>query len=101
MPATAQLALYRIIQESLTNVLKHARSARTVRVQLQREPSAVRFCVEDDGAPAAGHSITRPGHGLTGMDERARIFGGQLTAGPGENGGWSVRGVLHLAEVVS
>jgi signal transduction histidine kinase len=99
IPTTAQLALYRIVQESLTNVLKHARNARTVRVELQRETESVSVVVIDDGAPMIERPTTRPGHGLAGMDERARIFGGELAAGPGPANGWSVRGVLHIGEV--
>ncbi len=99
IPTTAQLALYRIVQESLTNVLKHARNVRNVRVELQRDADSISVLVIDDGAPATDPPMTRPGHGLSGMDERARIFGGHLVAGP-SRGGWSVRGTLYVGEVI-
>ena len=98
LPTTAQLAIYRIVQESLTNVLKHARNARNVKVELERSADSVGVLVIDDGAPITDRPVTRPGHGLTGMDERARIFGGELVAGPAR-GGWSVRGTLHVGGV--
>jgi signal transduction histidine kinase len=100
IPTTAQLALYRIIQESLTNVLKHAHKVRNVRVELLRDADTVGVVVVDDGASTIERPTTHPeGHGLEGMEERARIFGGQLSAGPGRTGGWSVRAVLHIGEV--
>jgi signal transduction histidine kinase len=99
IPATAQLALFRIVQEGLTNVLKHASNVQAVQVELRRDGDAVRFRVDDDGAPAAQQGQSRLGHGLSGMDERVRMFNGELTAGPGEVSGWSLRGVLQLDEV--
>ena len=98
LSTTAQLAIYRIVQESLTNVLKHARNARNVKVELERSAESIDVLVTDDGTPAADRPATRPGHGLTGMDERARIFGGELVAGPAR-GGWSVRSTLPVGEV--
>ncbi len=98
IPATAQLALFRIVQEGLTNVLKHASNVQAVQVELRRDGDAVRFRVDDDGALAVQPPRSRLGHGLTGMDERVRMFNGELAAGPGEIRGWSVRGVLQLDE---
>ena len=79
----ARLALYRVAQEALTNIAKHARPDR-VEVRLDYEPSATRLTVEDLGAPPppAGDG----GYGLTGMRERAELLGGTLTAGPTRTG---------------
>jgi signal transduction histidine kinase len=96
IPATAQLALYRIVQESLTNVLKHGRNVEHVKVALTRRGPHIDLRVDNDGslpAPAAG-SVA--GHGVSGMSERARLFGGDLSAGPEGGGGWSVRARLNL-----
>lgn len=88
------LAAYRLVQESLTNVGKHAADARCVRISLDRDPSSLSITVTNDGSAA---SDWRPGHGLTGMRERVTAYGGELRAGPGPDGdGWSVHGVLPL-----
>ena len=79
-------------------MLKHAHNARNVTIELQRRADSVSVLVFDDGVPTTDLPMPRPGHGLTGMDERARIFDGQLVAGP-TRGGWSVRGTLHVGEV--
>ena len=118
LPPSAQLALYRTIQEALTNTLKHAPGARA-HVRLSYRPGQVELDVTDDGgpppsdrgtAPASGERGTVPaastpaaaprgsGHGLAGMRERAAVFGGQVSAGPRPGGGWQVRTVLPLTE---
>jgi signal transduction histidine kinase len=79
----ARLALYRVAQEALTNITKHARPDR-VEVRLAYEPSATRLAVEDVGAPPA--PAGDGGYGLTGMRERAELLGGTLTAGPTTSG---------------
>jgi signal transduction histidine kinase len=81
-----ELSAYRIIQEALTNSLKHARGARA-RVDVRYEPAALEVEVQDDGGQAArdGNRAAVPagtGHGLIGMRERAALFGGRLEAGP-------------------
>jgi signal transduction histidine kinase len=91
LPPTAQLAVYRVAQEALTNVLKHAEEPTEVRVRLTYDEPVVRLDVTDDGrAPAAPRRGAPTGHGLTGMRERAAVFDGDLTAGPRPNGGWRV-----------
>jgi signal transduction histidine kinase len=94
LPPGAQLAAYRIVQESLTNALKHAR-ATAARVRISYEPQAVELEITDNGqaSPPGG---TRPGHGIAGMDERAALFGGTVRAGPRPGGGWRVHATLHL-----
>ena len=88
-------ALYRLAQESLTNALRHARSATRVAIDVRREGDAVRLRVIDDGhaVPGAG---PEPGFGLLGMAERAQLLGGSLSAGPGPEGGWVVEAVLPV-----
>ena len=88
-------ALYRLAQESLTNALRHARSATRVAIDVRREGDAVRLRVIDDGqaVPGAG---PEPGFGLLGMAERAQLLGGSLCAGPGPEGGWVVEAVLPV-----
>jgi signal transduction histidine kinase len=81
-----ELSAYRIIQEALTNSLKHAPGARA-RVDVRYEAAALEVSVQDDGGQAAhdGHRAAVPtgtGHGLIGMRERAALFGGRLEAGP-------------------
>jgi len=93
----AGLTVYRVVQEALTNALKHAEAPSSVEVQLAFDDPHVTVRVTDDGRtrvavparPASG------GHGLAGMAERATAFGGTLTAGPRPAGGWEVAAVLR------
>ena len=93
---TAQLALYRIVQESLTNVLKHGRNVRHVVVQVIRQGSRVELQIDDDGLPG-GQVPGPPGHGVSGMVERASLFGGHVDAGPRDGVGWRVTAELDLS----
>ncbi|WP_328613731.1 sensor histidine kinase [Amycolatopsis sp. NBC_00355] len=81
LPGGVGQSVYRIVQEALTNVVKHAGAA-TCRVRVTGEEGAVRIEVLDDGR---GGSAT-PGHGLIGMRERVAVYGGEFGAGPGEHG---------------
>jgi signal transduction histidine kinase len=84
-----QLAVYRVIQEGLTNVLKYARAATAVTVRTQFSAQAIMVSVTDDGQPGvvpADHS----GRGVVGMRERVALYGGTLEAGPRTSRGWSV-----------
>jgi signal transduction histidine kinase len=93
-----QLAIYRIIQEALTNTLKHARGATRVQVLLTYDEPSAEIRIDDDGQPAAGTGRQmRPGHGLAGMHERAALYGGDATAGPRPGGGWTVTARLSAA----
>jgi signal transduction histidine kinase len=98
LPGTVDLAAYRIVQEALTNVVRHAHaSAATVRVRFG--PDAVVLEVQDDGngntdgAPAEGD-----GHGIVGMRERAAAVGGTFRAGAGPGGGFRVHATLPTQE---
>nr|WP_191971511.1 histidine kinase [Streptomyces luteolifulvus] len=85
---------YRIVQEALTNVVRHAGPDPRVRVELYEKDDALHLSVADDGTgPAPGGT---PGFGLVGMRERARSVGGTLDAGPREKGGFEVTAVLPL-----
>lgn len=82
------ISAYRIVQEALTNVLKHADTDRAS-VRVREADGVIEIEVTDAGSgsgPAAGNSA--PGHGLTGMRERVAVYGGSLDVGPGPGGGW-------------
>jgi signal transduction histidine kinase len=93
LPAPVDLAAYRIIQEALTNVLRHA-EAHSVRLALKHEPSRLLIRIRDDGAPTSAGG--RCGHGIDGMRERARALSGQLTAAPHPDGGFEVCAELPI-----
>lgn len=98
LPPPTDVAAYRIIQESLTNVRKHAGDATAV-VHLAYGPAALRVVVEDDGAgapgrPAEGNGVG--GHGIEGMRERLGMIGGKLEAGPRAGRGFRVSATLPL-----
>jgi signal transduction histidine kinase len=93
----AGLAVYRIVQEALTNTLKHAGPQASAHVQLHYTPTGVELEVADDGAgrPARPLAVTvAGGHGLAGMIERAMSYGGHVDAGPRPDTGWRVRAQL-------
>jgi signal transduction histidine kinase len=94
-----QLAIYRIVQESLTNALRYAASATAVTVDLNYEDDHVSLRVADDAASSlsgtadtesAEGTPARTGRGIIGIEERAALFGGTATAGPRPGGGWQV-----------
>ena len=88
---SVDLSAYRIVQEALTNVVKHAGRAHTT-VTLGYRPDALELTIADTGGGAP--SATPGGHGLVGMRERAAMFGGTLTAGPRDGRGFEVRASL-------
>jgi signal transduction histidine kinase len=90
-------SVYRIVQESLTNVLKHAGPAR-VSVRVSCGAAAVDVDVEDDGPGRSAKGAAPPGHGLVGMRERAALFGGTFTAGNRVGGGFEVHAHLPLPQ---
>jgi signal transduction histidine kinase len=94
LPASVDLTAYRIVQEALTNTLKHAGPARAS-VVIHYDPDALRLKITDDGQ-ASPTTNDGSGHGLLGMRERVNLFGGQLEAGPGGDGGYSVSVRLPL-----
>jgi signal transduction histidine kinase len=84
-PGAVGLAAYRIVQEALANAARHAPGA-PVRVVLRPDGAALDLRVENGGGRPAEGPHRPPGHGLTGMRERARLLGGTFTAGPAEEG---------------
>lgn len=95
LPIGAGLVLYRVAQEALTNVLKHAGPGVKAFVQLTWEAADAVLTVGDDGRGAAAHA-DGSGQGIQGMSERVTIFGGTLSAGPRAGGGFVVRARLPL-----
>ena len=95
--AAFQVTVYRIVQESLTNVLRYAKAVTTVDVLITRLGDAVKVRVSDDGrgametVPSVGS-----GQGIAGMRERAAIYGGTVKCGPGSSGGWVVTAELQI-----
>ncbi len=90
LPPSAQLSIYRVVQESLTNVLRHAHAATWATVTLRYLPSGVEVEVDNDDLGQDLGEPGRPGRGLAGMRERAASFGGTLEASRREDGGWHV-----------
>lgn len=90
LPALLGLTAYRIVQEGLTNTLKHAGPGARTSVHLDFGPEMLTVLVTDDGRGAAAAGSTDPGHGLVGMRQRASISGGTVTAGPKVGGGYQV-----------
>ncbi len=108
LPPGAGLTVFRIVQEALTNTLKHAVAPARVTVDIVRGPDSVTVDVHDDGTPSSnpvgtgltGSASTR--HGLTGMRERVAVFRGTVSAGPDPAGGWRIHAHLPItAELLS
>ncbi|MFI8766186.1 sensor histidine kinase [Streptomyces sp. R-07] len=102
LPATVDLAAYRIVQEALTNVRKHAGADATAEVSIVRVGRTVEITVLDNGTPRTVPPQPREqppvgGHGLLGMRERVGALGGTLTAAPRYGGGFRVQAILPVA----
>lgn len=94
LPEAMGLTVYRVVQEALTNAVKHAAPA-DCRVEIRRDARGVRIDVRDDGSGAADASQEPgQGHGLIGMRERIAVYGGDFRAGPRPDGGFAVSAVL-------
>jgi signal transduction histidine kinase len=94
LPPGTDLAAFRIVQEALTNVVRHSGS-RQARVRLDQAEGALRLRIDDDG-PATGADAGGSGNGLAGMRERAAALGGTIEAGPRDDGGFRVLAVVPL-----
>jgi signal transduction histidine kinase len=92
LPTAIQLSAYRIVQEALTNVIKHATTPARCTVRITTEQGELHLAVIDDGIPR--HPVGEPGHGLIGMRERAALHHGSLVAGRQPNGGFAVHARL-------
>ena len=96
--ASREVAAYRVVQEALTNVLKHAGPATTVTVRITHRPDGTEIQVDDDGRGTTFTELDRAtGQGIVGMRERVELFGGTLTAVPRSGGGFRVRAHLPPA----
>lgn len=89
------LTVHRVVQESLTNVLKHAPTATRAVVAVHRSASELRIAIDDDGATPTVNG-RGDGRGLRGMAERVARYGGRVDAGPTTDGGWRVRASVPL-----
>jgi signal transduction histidine kinase len=94
LPSAVDQAAYRIVQEAITNVIRHAGRARVL-VSVSYGPGDLELRVADDGRGPRG-GADRAGRGIVGMQERAGLLGGELTAGPRPGGGFQVRARLPL-----
>jgi len=97
LPAHVDMAAYRIVQESLTNVLRHAGKAEAT-VCVDRRAHEVALEITDDGKEGPSRGASTGGHGIAGMRERALSVGGSFEAGPRPEGGFCVRARLPIAE---
>jgi signal transduction histidine kinase len=97
LPPGLDLAVYRVVQEGLTNVLRHAGGAPAV-VRISGRLEQLVITVSDDGAGTSG---AEPGRGLLGLRERVALYGGAVDAGPRPGGGWRLRATIPLPELAS
>ena len=97
VPSGIDLAAYRVVQEALTNCLKHAGATRAT-VTLTYHAAAVEIEVVDDGKNAAAPEDAPAGHGLLGMRERVAVYAGELSVGPLDGGGFRVHATFPCAE---
>ena len=96
VPAGVQLTVYRLVQEALTNTLKHGGPGARASVRLRYLPGELLVDIDDDGAGAAAHEPAGIGSGLLGMRERVHAYGGDVQAGPRGPSGWKVSARLRL-----
>ena len=94
LPAALELSAYRIVQEAITNVLKHANASR-VEVLIDYQPEGVVLTISDNGSGPSG--APSAGHGLIGMRERVALFGGKMGTGSSPLGGFTVHAKLPLS----
>jgi signal transduction histidine kinase len=96
VPAGVQLTVYRLVQEALTNTLKHGGPGARASVRLHYLPGELLVDIDDDGAGATAPATAGVGSGLLGMRERVHAYGGDVQAGPRRPGGWRVSARLRL-----
>lgn len=95
LPAALDLSAYRIVQEAITNAMKHSNAAR-LEVVIDHQPDAIVITISDNGSGATEKVGESTGHGLIGMRERVELFGGELGAGSSSLGGFTVRARLPI-----
>lgn len=96
VPSRVGLSIYRLVQESLTNVVKHSGADTRVRVRIAARDGGLELLVTDDGTALS--TLPDSGFGLVGMRERMALLGGSLEAGPRPGGGWLVRGTIPMED---
>ncbi|MFJ9909420.1 sensor histidine kinase [Streptomyces sp. NPDC101152] len=96
-PPEVTTTVYRVVQESLTNIARHARHAGAATVTVSQAHDGLTVAVDDDAPHTPSRHTPRGGYGLIGMRERVEALGGTLDAGPRPGAGWSVRATLPLA----
>jgi signal transduction histidine kinase len=97
LPAALGLTAYRIVQEAITNALRHAHAS-TLEVRVNYLPDALELTIRDNGRGVSEEAVKQStGHGLIGMRERVALFGGKLEAGSSDVGGFVVRSRLPLS----
>jgi len=96
VPAGVQLTVYRLVQEALTNTLRHGGRGARATVRLRYLPGELRVDIDDDGAGATAPAPAGAGGGLIGMQERIGAYGGDVRAGPRQPAGWTVSARLRL-----
>ena len=103
VPSGASLAVYRIVQEALTNVVLHAGSGAAATVTIQATTTDIGVTIDDNGrgVAAQNNSPRGGGNGILGMSERARLYGGQVQSGPRPGGGFRVRANLNFSSDTS
>jgi signal transduction histidine kinase len=95
LPAGVDLTAYRLIQEGLTNAIKHAGATRA-EVVVHYTNDHVELAVSDDGSGSGSGNSDGGGHGLVGMRERVSVYGGELEAGPAPSGGYRLSARLPI-----
>jgi signal transduction histidine kinase len=100
LSAAVQLTVYRLVQEALTNTLKHGGAGASAVVRLLYLPGELRLDIEDDGAGASARRPETAGRGLAGMRQRVQTFGGEVQAGPRPGAGWRVSARLRLDQEI-
>jgi signal transduction histidine kinase len=98
VPAGLALSAYRIVQEAITNAVRHAKGATTVTVGLIWTPSRLEIVVTDDGHGKGQPAGSTGGFGLANIRERAALYGGMTTAGPRFQGGWTVKATIPVTK---
>jgi len=96
----AEQTLYRTVQESLTNIQKHARGVKHILVKLEYSTLAIRLAVNDDGQKPGSGSSDQVGYGLKGLQERVEQLGGDFCCGPGQDTGFQVNVTIPLQEII-
>lgn len=100
LPSGAQLTVYRLVQEALTNTMKHGGGNTHATVRLRYLPGELHVDIEDDGAGAPAAVPATVGRGLTGMRERVHAFGGEVQSGPRSPTGWRVSAQLPIDDAL-